>query len=218
VPFGTCARIVHGCTSERQYSRFLDGLGITDPGRLIFLQAVGSRRALRVGRALMVLQVAVSTVLLASSALFIRSLIRLQSVDLGFARAGVLTMDVTPERSWFGRPEWVVTQSTILEHVRSLPGVEAVSWSTMTPLNGRDRGSGIQVPGFVPQGPRDDEVHLVSTSPDYFATFGISVLSGRAFTSRDDAGAAKVAVLNRLPLACPRSSRSDAWFEVFCTA
>jgi predicted permease len=157
----------------------------------------GSRRALRVGRGLMILQVALSTVLLASSALFIRSLVGLQSVDLGFAHAGVLTMDVTPERSSFGKPEWTVMQQAILDRVRSIPGVTGASWSTMTPLNGRDRGSGVYVPGFVPHGPRDTEVHIVSVSPGFFETLGIPVLSGRAITSRDDGGAAKVAVLNR---------------------
>ena len=157
----------------------------------------GSRRSLRVGRGLMILQVALSTILLASSALFIRSLVRLQSVDLGFVHTGVLTMDVTPERSWFGKPEWTVMQRTILDRVRAIPGVSGASWSTMTPLNGRDRGSGIYVPGFVPHGPRDTEVHIVSVSAGFFGTLGIPVLSGRAITSRDDGGAAKVAVLNR---------------------
>ena len=140
----------------------------------------GSRRALRVGRGLMILQVALSTVLLATSALFIRSLVRLRSVDLGFATRGGADDGRHAGAIWFGKPEWTVMQQTILDRVRAIPGVSGASWSTMTPLNGRDRGSGIYVPGFVPHGPRDTEVHIVSVSPGFFDTLGIPVLTGRA--------------------------------------
>ena len=68
-------------------------------------------------------------------------------------------------------------QRAILDRVRAFPGVSGASWSTMTPLNGRDRGSGIYVPGFVPHGPRDTEVHIVSVSPGFFDTLGIPVLA-----------------------------------------
>src|SRR5205823_1180311 len=62
----------------------------------------GNRSALRLGRALVIQQVALSTVLVASAGLFIRSLRQLESVDLGFAREGILTMEVTPEQQLSG--------------------------------------------------------------------------------------------------------------------
>ena len=105
-------------------------------------QSTANVRTLRAGRALMVLQVALSTVLLASAALFVRSLGKLEAVDLGFARGGVLTMDVTPERQAFGTPAWLALQATLLDRVRALPGVLSASWSTMSPLSGRDRARG----------------------------------------------------------------------------
>jgi len=58
----------------------------------------GSRFSPRLGRAMVVTQVALSMVLLAGAGLFIRTLQQLQSVDLGFARAGILTMEISPER------------------------------------------------------------------------------------------------------------------------
>ena len=107
-------------------------------------------------------------------------------------------MDVTPERSWFGtaRMDGDAAGHFSIGFAR-FPGSSSASWSTMTPLNGRDRGSGIYVPGFVPHGPRDTEVHIVSVSPGFFETLGIPVLGGRSIGSRDDAAAARIAVLNR---------------------
>jgi predicted permease len=157
----------------------------------------GSRNAMRLGRVLVVLQVALSTVLLAGAGVFIRSLRQLESVDLGFARDGILTMEVTPEKQLFGTPQWFGLQKDILNRVARLGGVRSVSWSTMTPLSGRNRGVIIDVPEFVPGSPADREIHLVSVSPEYFATFGVTVLRGRTFNARDDRIAPKVALLNQ---------------------
>ncbi|MCU1275661.1 MAG: hypothetical protein JWO48_3092, partial [Bryobacterales bacterium] len=156
----------------------------------------GSRVSLRLGRALVILQVALSTVLLAGAGLFIHSLRQLESIDLGFAREGILTMEVAPERTLFGKPEWSALQTEILDRVLRIPGVRSASWSTMTPLSGRDRGEMLDVPGFVPRTETDKAIHLVSVSPNYFATLGAPLVLGRAFTARDGGSATKVAILN----------------------
>jgi predicted permease len=156
----------------------------------------GSRPSLRLGRALVVLQVGLSMVLLAGAGLFIRSLRQLESVDLGFARQGILTMDVAPEPTLFGSPQWLALQTQILDRIRHLPGVQSAGWSTMTPLNGRDRGEVLDIPGFSPHTETDRHVHLVSASPEYFGTLSMPILLGRTFTARDGAGAPKVAIVN----------------------
>jgi predicted permease len=74
--------------------------------------------------------------------------------------------------------------------------VQSASWGTMTPLNGRDRGVILDIPGFSPRTETDRDVHMVSASPDYFATLGMALLLGRTFTARDGADAPKVAMLN----------------------
>ena len=158
---------------------------------------VGSRTAVRLGRLLVVLQVALSMVLLAGAGLFIHSLQQLESVDLGFYRHGLLTMDVMPEQSLFGSPQWLALEKLTLDDVRHLPGVRSASWSTMTPLDGRDRGVLLNVPGFAPRDETDLQIHLESISPDYFATIGTPLLSGRAFTVQDNASAPRVAILNQ---------------------
>ncbi|MBI1790530.1 MAG: ABC transporter permease [Acidobacteria bacterium] len=156
----------------------------------------GNRVSLRLGRALVVVQVTLSMVLLAGAGLFIRSLRELESVGLGFAREGILTMEVTPERRLFGSSEWLAMQTDILDRVRRIPGVRSVSWATMNPLSGRDRGAVLEVPGFVPRTEADKDIHLAAVSPEYFDTLGVPMLLGRGFSARDHGGAPKVAILN----------------------
>jgi predicted permease len=64
-------------------------------------------------------------------------------------------------------------------------------------MSGRDRGAILDVPGFAPRTDKDRVVHLAAISPEYFETLGLGLLLGRAFTARDDATAAKVAILNQ---------------------
>ncbi len=156
----------------------------------------GSRVSLRLGRALVVLQVALSTVLLAGAGLFIRSLQQLERVDLGFTREGILTMEVTPERQWYGTPQWLTAQMEVVDRVRRIPGVHNASWATMNPMSGRDRGVILEIPGFVPRAETDKHAHFAALSPPYFETLGVPLLLGRAFTVRDDSAAPKVAILN----------------------
>lgn len=157
---------------------------------------VGSRVAVGAGRLLVVAQVALSLVLLSVAGLFIRSLGALQSVDLGFVRAGLLTMEVTPEHQSFGTSEWLTLQTEILDQVRVLPGVQSVAWATVIPLSGRDRGAVVEIHGFSPQIETDKHIHLRAISPSYFATLGVTLVSGRGLTARDHSSAAQVAILN----------------------
>ncbi len=184
--------LAFGIMPARRASRVSPGAGLQSGSRTV----AGSRPALRAGRALMILQVALSTVLLAGAGLFIRSLGQLQSVDLGFVRQGVLTMEVAPERELSGKPEWLALEQQIRARVLELPGVLSAGWSTMGPLSGRDRAVGLVVPGFVAPSPKDNNIHLVSISPGYFETYGTPLLVGRAFTDRDNPVAPKVAILN----------------------
>ncbi|MEX2261045.1 MAG: ABC transporter permease [Bryobacteraceae bacterium] len=156
----------------------------------------GNRVSLRLGRALVVVQVALSMVLLAGAGLFIRSLRQLESVDLGFAREGILTMEVTPERQLFGSSEWLAMQTDIIDRVRQIPGLRSASWATMNPLSGRDRGAILEVPGFVPRTETDKHIHLAAISPEYFDTLGVPMRLGRGFSARDHGSAPKVAILN----------------------
>jgi predicted permease len=156
----------------------------------------GARASMRVSRGLVIVQVALSMVLLAGAGLFIRSLRQLQFVDLGFDREGILTMEVAPERHLHGSSEWLAMQSELLERVRQIPGVLSAGWATMNPLSGRDRGAVLEVAGFVPRAEEDKGIHLAAVSPEYFDTLDMPILLGRRFTAHDHGTAPKAAILN----------------------
>ncbi len=156
----------------------------------------GGRQSMRVVRWLVVVQVALSLVLMAGAGLFVRSLARLESTNPGFRRDGILTMEVTPERQMYGTAEWLGLQSDLLDQIAQLPGVQSAGFATMTPLSGRDRGAVVEVPGFAPRVETDTHIHLTAVTPRYFETLGLPLTLGRGFTEHDDSASVKVAIVN----------------------
>ena len=160
-------------------------------------RVTGSRRAAATGRLLVAAQIALSLVMLVTALMFLQTMANLRRIDLGFNSSRVLTMSldiVAPadERGAVRRRLW----ETALEEVRRLPGVRAASLSVLTPLSGRDTGRPVTVAGYQPRDDRDRSVRLNHVSEDYFRTFGIAIIAGRAFSPRDSAGSPKVAVIN----------------------
>jgi predicted permease len=161
-------------------------------------------RSLAAGRMLVVGQVALSLALLVAAVLFARTMLNLRAVDVGFSAGGVLTLSLRPELprdtpSTAREQLWM----RVLERVHALPGVRAASLSVLTPLSGRNTGTVVTVPGLRPI-----DMGLNHVSEDYFRTFGIEVLAGRAFTRHDATGAQEVAVLNETAAKAAFSGRS----------
>ena len=155
----------------------------------------GSRKT--AGRFLISGQVSLSLVLLVLAVMFVRTMVNLRSVDLGFTAGHVLTMSLDPaiagDNSAVARQQF---WSRVLERVRGLPGMRAASLSVLTPLSGRDTGKFVTVAGFQSRDEMDRIVHVNHVSEDYFRTFGMRLLAGRVFTSGDKQGAPKVSVIN----------------------
>jgi predicted permease len=161
-------------------------------------RVIGSRRAAATGRLLVAVQIALSFVMLVTALMFLQTMRNLSRIDLGFNPSRVLTMSldvVAPaeEASAVRRRLW----ETALEEIRRLPAVRAASLSVLTPLSGRDTGRPVTVAGYQPRDDRDRSVRLNHVSEDYFRTFGIDVIAGRAFSARDSAGSPRVAVINQ---------------------
>jgi len=154
------------------------------------------RSRLRAGKLLIISQVALSLLLLVGAGLFLRTLQNLNRLDAGFNAAGVLTMKISPPETDYQGPRLLGLWKEILRRAEALPGARSASLSTLSPLDGNERGTSIEIPGFTPRAARDKGIQLNQVSPGYFQTFGIAVLQGRAFTDSDHETAPKVALLN----------------------
>jgi predicted permease len=155
-----------------------------------------TRSRSRFGRSLVVAQVALSLLLLVGAGLFLRTLHNLKNIDSGFRPEGVLTMPVSPEESVYQGVRLANLWKEALASVERLPGVRSASLSALTPLDGSDRGVGIEVSGYTLRTERDKGIRLNQVSPGYFQTFGIAVLQGRAFADSDNETAPRVALFN----------------------
>jgi putative ABC transport system permease protein len=141
---------------------------------------------------LVVGEIALALVLLIGAGLLIKSLLRLQSINLGFVPDNVLTMTV------YARDAKLDFYEQLLARVQSLPGVEAASISRAAPLLVGLAGSGRGTMDI--EGRADVKkvgVGFHSVSPDYFRTLGIALQRGRVFTAQDRIGAPRVALINQ---------------------
>jgi putative ABC transport system permease protein len=138
---------------------------------------------------LIVGEIAVALVLLSGAGLMINSLLRLQSVNLGFVPENLLQMTVYARDA---KPEFY---EQVIARVQALAGVEAASVSRNAPLLGRYARAVIDIEGRADI--KKAGVGFHSVSPDYFKTLGITLLRGRVFTPQDRAGAPRVALINK---------------------
>jgi len=147
------------------------------------------------GRKIMIsVQVAISLVLLAGAGLFIRSLNNLRGIDVGFRTDMLLQVTLSPTNYAPERlPDFY---NQVVQQVRSLPGVQAVTFGRQRLISNAAWKSGIVVPGFTPpdgdNGPSRDVI-----GSNYFSALGIPLIAGREFTDADTASAPKVAIVNQ---------------------
>jgi predicted permease len=156
----------------------------------------GGRRKWELRRLLVVLQVALSLVLLVCGGLFARSLRNLKAVDHGYTPDQIVSMEIVPARSGY-KPDQVWNfNAQLSERLRALPGVKSATHASSLPLYGTSREGEIEVPGSqIPPNERPTtQVHGITSQ--FFATFGIPLLRGRDFTEQDSMGPPKVVIIN----------------------
>jgi macrolide transport system ATP-binding/permease protein len=155
----------------------------------------GGRAWLRSG--LVVVQVSLSFVLLVGAGLLLQSLQRIRTASPGFSTRGVLTTAVDLVSAGYDAQRAQTFQDELLDRVKALPGVESAVFARMTPLSyGSFSSTPIAVDGYQPPPEEQPIVQYNEVGPDYFATMGIPLVSGREFSRADDEKAALVAVVN----------------------
>jgi predicted permease len=159
---------------------------------------VGARGTAWVRSGLVVFQVCLSFVLLVGAALLLQSLQEIRTADPGFSTTNVVQTGVSLISAGYDVPRAKTFQEELIARVRVLPGVESAAFARVTPLGyGTYSSTPIAVDGYQPPPEEQPAVDYNQVSPDYFATLGISLLSGREFTRADDENAPLVAIVNQ---------------------
>ncbi|HET9370226.1 MAG TPA: ABC transporter permease, partial [Vicinamibacterales bacterium] len=155
----------------------------------------------RVRSGLVVAQVSVSFVLVVAAALLLQSLYRLSSVPLGYDADKVLSAAIYGNFTTQGNATVAArTENTILERLRSSPGVRAAALASSVPQSAIQPGNQpIILEGFESgqsQGASGLQADPNFASEGYFDTLGVPMMAGRDFRASDDTQAPPVAVIN----------------------
>jgi predicted permease len=151
----------------------------------------------RVRATLVVVEVAMSVVLLITSALLIRAVWRVQAIDPGFVSDNVLTLRTALPRPKYDSPlRRSEYYDRVLAGVRALPGVQSAGMTSGLPMLVQGLVTGVEIPGRQPDR-RDSPVSHRWITPGYFTTMGIRLVRGRDVEDADTRDRAWVAVVSQ---------------------
>jgi predicted permease len=145
-------------------------------------------------RALVVLQAALSLVLLVAAGLFAQSLNKAENVDMKLDATNRYIAHINPQAAGYTNTQVEPLYQTIEDRFHALPGVLKVGLATYTPMEENNWGSGVKIQGETDL---NKGASWVKGTPEYFDSVGTRVVMGRGFTSQDTLNAPPVAVVNQ---------------------
>lgn len=152
---------------------------------------------LKSARALVVLQVALSVLLLVGAGLLTHSLLALVGQDLGFRPENVLLVRTDARLAGYQPAELYPFYVQLQERLNALPGVVSASIARYTPLSGSSSSSNFSLQGYTPPAGKEMKVYGVEVGPGFFETLGIPLIQGRSIGPRDTPTSPAVAVVNQ---------------------
>jgi macrolide transport system ATP-binding/permease protein len=157
------------------------------------LRGSDERRGIGVRGLLVIVQVALSVILLVAGGLCLRTLRNATAIDIGYDAGTVLTARMALARQNYSESRGRLLHRQLLARVQTLPGVEAAGFAMTLPLNDGRWEDGIR---------REGELTRIQTfqnaiSPRYFEAMAIPLVAGRSFSESDDDKAPPVAILNQ---------------------
>jgi predicted permease len=160
--------------------------------------AFGRRTTVR--DVLLVLQIAICAVLVTSSMVAVRGLMRSMHSNFGFEPRNVMLVDTDLKTAGYSGDSVPAVQRRMIDALRAIPGVDSVGSVNYPPLDIGGPWQGLvytdKTQDLTPSNAAADP-YLFNISPDYFRASGTSLLAGRAFSWHDDTNAPRVAVVNR---------------------
>ncbi len=135
----------------------------------------------RLGSLLLAAQISISAIVLVAAGLLLHSLFNLETYNLGFDADHVLALTLT------GKGASQAFYDQLSDRAKHLPGVKAVAYSALLPLQGNVLGINVTVPGYMPGSAAETHAYMNDVSPGYFQAMRIPLLAGRDFTPQDAA-------------------------------
>lgn len=173
-------------------------LDLCEPLKTESSSVVGAHKRASLRSGLVVFQISLSFVLLVGAALLLESLQKIRTTSPGFSTSSVLTTRISLTAAGYSAPQSRLFQDELLDRLRTLPGLESAAFAGVTPLGYLAFSSTpIAVDGYQPAPNEQAEVEYNQISPEYLATLGIPLVSGREFLRTDDENAPLVAIVNR---------------------
>jgi predicted permease len=160
-------------------------------------QASSSAAANGFRRALTVAQIAASLVLLVTAGLFGKSLLKQLRAELGIRADHLISFAVDPGMNKYTPVQTAAFYERLEHNIAAIPGVSAVSSSSVPAIAGHSWGQNITVAGFTPSNDDDNDSNFSLIGPGYFRAMGTPLAAGREFTEADNKAGQKVAIVNQ---------------------
>ncbi|HTZ89631.1 MAG TPA: ABC transporter permease [Alloacidobacterium sp.] len=150
-------------------------------------------------KSLVVVQAAVSLVLLCAAGLLTQSLRNMQHQNFGFDTNNRYILHIDPQMAGYKSDQMDAFYRQLHDTLAGIPGVKSVAYSLYSPMEGDNWGTGVYFEGQAPPQPGSNENNAswVRASAGYFDTIGTKLIQGREFTDQDTSATRPVAVVNK---------------------
>ena len=135
---------------------------------------------------LVVIQMAVSVVLLVAAGLFLRSLHNAGSINIGFKPDHILIAAVDPRIHGYSDAQTAAFLTQLRQRVSALPGVRSVAYTDLVPLSIASTGNNFTVDGASGTSPQATESNVFTVSDGFFATMSMEIHRGRDFNPQTE--------------------------------
>jgi predicted permease len=160
-------------------------------------QSTSRRRKGLTGKSIVAFQIALSTLLVVGAGLFLRTLLKLNAVDVGFDADHLVLFEVSPPARRYPGPKDVRLHQQLEARFAALPGVEHLAPGSIPYIAQSMGNADFYAEGEAPDPKRKRAEDENTVGIDFFPTLGIPIVAGRAFGPQDTSTSPKVGIINQ---------------------
>jgi predicted permease len=160
-------------------------------------QSTSPRRKGLTGKSIVAFQIALSTLLVVGAGLFLRTLLKLNAVDVGFDADHLVLFEISPPARRYPGPKGVSLHQQLEERIAAIPGVEHIAPGSIPYIAQNMANADFYAEGesFDAKMRRAEDENTVGN--DFFPTLGIPIVAGRGFGAEDTSTSPKVGIINQ---------------------